>query len=149
MSVCLSVTSWCTVLSMTCYVKADRLGFEPTTCLSQVQRPTATPTRNTVQGRHVVAIVSYVSVYFLHAVFVFFIPIECREKKSETMLYLAGNNRLVSNQPLTDDDVEVLCAVLSANTYVTALDLRYNYLTDVGAQHLAKLLLVRSRCVNF
>jgi len=24
-----------------CYVKADRLGFEPTTCRSQVQRPTA------------------------------------------------------------------------------------------------------------
>jgi len=26
-----------------CYVKADRLGFEPATCQSQVQRPTAAP----------------------------------------------------------------------------------------------------------
>jgi len=70
---------------------------------------------------------------------------ECRQKKSETLLYLAGNNRLVSNKPLTDDAVEVLCEVLSANTYVTALDLRYNYLSDVGAQHIAQLLLVRSQ----
>lgn len=68
-----------------------------------------------------------------------------REKKSETMLYLAGNDRRISNQPVTDDDIEVLCEVLSANTYVTALDLRYNYLTDVGAQHIAQLLLKSSR----
>jgi len=62
------------------------------------------------------------------------------------MLYLAGNNHLVCNQPLIDDDIEVLCEVLSVNTYVTALDLRYNHLTDLGAQHIAQLLLsVRSR----
>jgi len=30
-----------------CYVKADRLGFEPATCQSQVQRSTAAPPRNT------------------------------------------------------------------------------------------------------
>ena len=29
-----------------CYVKADQLGIEPATCQSQVQRPTAAPTRN-------------------------------------------------------------------------------------------------------
>ena len=29
-----------------CYVKADRLGIEPATCKSQVQRPTAEPPRN-------------------------------------------------------------------------------------------------------
>jgi len=66
----------------------------------------------------------------------------CREKKSQTLLYLAGNNYLVSEQRLIDDDVEVLCEVLSANTYVTALDLRYNNLTDVGAKHVAQLLSV-------
>lgn len=68
---------------------------------------------------------------------------EYREKKSETMLYLAGNNYLVSDQRLTDDDIDVLCAALSGNSYITALDLRYNNLTDVGAQHIAKLLSVR------
>jgi len=31
-----------------CYVKADRLWFEPATCQSKVQRPTAAPTRNSM-----------------------------------------------------------------------------------------------------
>ena len=31
-----------------CYVKADRLEIEPTTCKSQVQCPTAEPPHNTV-----------------------------------------------------------------------------------------------------
>ena len=37
-----------------CYVKADRLGIEPATCKSQVQRPTAEPPRNTkaIRGQH-------------------------------------------------------------------------------------------------
>jgi len=52
----------------------------------------------------------------------------------------------VSSDPITDDTVEVLCAALSGNTYVTALDLRYNYLSDVGAEHIAQVLLVRSCC---
>jgi len=68
--------------------------------------------------------------------------VEHRERKSETSLYLAGNNYLVSKQRLSDDDVDVLCEALIANTYVTALDLRYNNLTDVGAKHIAQLLLV-------
>ena len=72
----------------------------------------------------------------------FYVDIEHREKKPETLLYLAGNNYLVSEQRLTDDDADVLCEALSANTYVTALDLRYNNLTDVGAKHLAELLSV-------
>ena len=91
---------------------------------------------------HSVCIVSGMFVYFSMHCFVSLL-IEYSEKKSETLLYLAGNNHLVSKKPLTDDDIEVLCEVLSANTYVTALDLRYNYLTDVGAQHVAQLLLVR------
>jgi len=72
---------------------------------------------------------------------------EHREKKSETQLYLAGNNYLVSDQRLCDNDVEVLCEALSANTYVTALDLRYNDLTDVAAKHIAQLLSVRVTAV--
>jgi len=68
--------------------------------------------------------------------------VEHRESKSETSLYLAGNNYLVSKQRLSDDDVDVLCEALTTNTYVTALDLRYNNLTDVGAKHIAQLLLV-------
>ena len=31
-----------------CYVKADQLGIEPTTCKSQVQRPTTKPPRNSI-----------------------------------------------------------------------------------------------------
>jgi len=59
------------------------------------------------------------------------------------MLYLAGNNYLVTDQKLTDDDVNVLCACLSDNTYVSALDVRYNNLSDAGVQHIAQLLSVR------
>jgi len=35
-----------------CYVKADRLGIEPATCKSQVQRSTAEPPRNTASNVH-------------------------------------------------------------------------------------------------
>jgi len=55
----------------------------------------------------------------------------------------------VSSDPITDDDVEVLCAALSGNTYVTELDLRYNYISVVGAKHIAQLLLVRLCCLQF
>jgi len=64
------------------------------------------------------------------------------------MLYLAGNNYLVSDQRLTDEDVDVLCVALSGNSYITALDLRYNNLTDAGIEHIAQLLLVRAHTVN-
>ena len=56
------------------------------------------------------------------------------------MLYLAGNDRLMSDQRLTDDDIALLCEALSANIYITSLDLRYNSLTDTGAEHIAQLL---------
>jgi len=57
-------------------------------------------------------------------------------------LYLAGNNYLLSDQRLIDVDVEVLCTALvhCENTYVTALDLRYNNISDLGVKHIAQLL---------
>jgi len=71
-----------------------------------------------------------------------------REKKAGTELYLAGNNYLVSDQRLSDDDVEVLCVALAAgNTYVNSLDLRYNNITDLGAKHVAQLLATVRHCV--
>ena len=56
------------------------------------------------------------------------------------LLYLAGNNKLVTEVRLNDDDVRLLCETLKNNTYVTSLDLRYNNITDDGAQHVAKLI---------
>jgi len=72
----------------------------------------------------------------------FYFCVERREKKSETKLYLAGNNYLVSDKRLSDDDIAVFCEALSANTYIAELDLRYNNLTDVGVKHIAEILSV-------
>ncbi|XP_065413871.1 leucine-rich repeat-containing protein 34 isoform X5 [Chrysemys picta bellii] len=55
-------------------------------------------------------------------------------------LKIAGNNRLVPVQKVTDEDFRMLACILSNNTFVTGLDLRYNVLTDVGAEHAAKFL---------
>ena len=60
------------------------------------------------------------------------------------LLYLAGNNKLVTDVRLTDDDVCRLCESLKNNTYVTSLDLRYNNITDEGAKHIATLIEVLS-----
>uniref|UniRef100_A0A674JZR1 Leucine rich repeat containing 34 n=1 Tax=Terrapene triunguis TaxID=2587831 RepID=A0A674JZR1_9SAUR len=57
-------------------------------------------------------------------------------------LKIAGNNRLVPVQKVTDEDFRMLACILSNNTFVTGLDLRYNVLTDVGAEHAAKFLQV-------
>ncbi|XP_043926015.1 leucine-rich repeat-containing protein 34 isoform X1 [Protopterus annectens] len=56
------------------------------------------------------------------------------------MLKLAGNNHLTPVQKITDDDVMVLAKILYNNTFVTGLDLRYNSLTDTGAEHIGILL---------
>ncbi|XP_038599745.1 leucine-rich repeat-containing protein 34 isoform X2 [Tachyglossus aculeatus] len=53
---------------------------------------------------------------------------------------IAGNNRLVPVQRVTDDDFEALACVLKKNPFVKGLDVRYNWLTDAGAEHVAKLL---------
>ncbi|EMP39831.1 Leucine-rich repeat-containing protein 34 [Chelonia mydas] len=55
-------------------------------------------------------------------------------------LKIAGNNRLLPVQKVTDEDFRMLACILSNNTFVTGLDLRYNVLTDVGAEHAAKFL---------
>ncbi|KFO94264.1 Leucine-rich repeat-containing protein 34, partial [Buceros rhinoceros silvestris] len=55
-------------------------------------------------------------------------------------LKIAGNNRLVPVQRVTDDDLQVLASVLGNAAFITGLDLRYNLLTDAGAKHVATLL---------
>ncbi|XP_019474708.1 leucine-rich repeat-containing protein 34 isoform X1 [Meleagris gallopavo] len=62
-----------------------------------------------------------------------------RQTKGIT-LKIAGNNRLVPVQRVTDEDVQVLASVLCSAVFVTGLDLRYNDLTDVGVRHVATFL---------
>ncbi|XP_060073757.1 leucine-rich repeat-containing protein 34-like [Ylistrum balloti] len=62
------------------------------------------------------------------------------EFKESMDLYLAGNNKLLTDKRLVDSDAEALYKTLCNNTYVQGLDLRYNNLTNVGAKHIAKLL---------
>ncbi len=42
-------------------------------------------------------------------------------------------------QGMTDDTLECLCDALYDNHTVTILDFRYNYITDVGYEHIARL----------
>ncbi|KAL4221640.1 Leucine-rich repeat-containing protein 34 [Mactra antiquata] len=60
--------------------------------------------------------------------------------KDNMNLYLAGNNKLLTDKRLTDKDCEVLYKLLQNNVFVTSLDLRYNNITDEGIKFLAKLL---------
>ncbi|XP_062988065.1 leucine-rich repeat-containing protein 34 [Elgaria multicarinata webbii] len=53
---------------------------------------------------------------------------------------IAGNNRLVPVQKVTDADFQILAAVYANNVFLTGLDLRYNLLTDAGAVHIAAFL---------
>ena len=53
---------------------------------------------------------------------------------------LAGNNKLMTNVRLGDDDIDVLCQILSRSTAVTGLDLRYNNFSDKGAKAVAKFI---------
>ncbi|ESO10799.1 hypothetical protein HELRODRAFT_167298 [Helobdella robusta] len=57
-----------------------------------------------------------------------------------TSLYLAGNNKVMTDTRLTDTDMDVFERWLTNNTYVIALDLRFNNITDKGALSIAKLL---------
>eukprot|EP00079_Xenopus_tropicalis_P036108 XP_017949879.1 PREDICTED: leucine-rich repeat-containing protein 34 isoform X2 [Xenopus tropicalis] len=57
-------------------------------------------------------------------------------------LKLCGNNRLVQVQRVSDEDFLVLAQVLSKNSFITNLDLRYNRVTDNGAAHIATFLQV-------
>jgi Ran GTPase-activating protein (RanGAP) involved in mRNA processing and transport len=57
-------------------------------------------------------------------------------------LDLAGNIKTLSevNVRLEDNDVDLLCTILSRSTALTSLDLRYNNLTDKAAPALARLI---------
>jgi hypothetical protein len=62
-------------------------------------------------------------------------------------LYLAGNNKLITNYRLTDADTIILYKWLRNDLYVVSLDLRYNSITDEGAANIAKLIEVSSENV--
>lgn len=67
----------------------------------------------------------------------------CSDEHDSLHLALPGNVHLKENQQkLTDADVEVLESLLSGNTYITSLDLRYNRITDSGAKALAQVIKV-------
>ncbi|XP_051874920.1 leucine-rich repeat-containing protein 34 [Pristis pectinata] len=56
-------------------------------------------------------------------------------------LTLSGNSLLFPVQRLTDDDIVVLVRLLHQSSFITGLDLRYNNLSNCGAELIAKLLL--------
>nr|XP_033815580.1 leucine-rich repeat-containing protein 34 isoform X2 [Geotrypetes seraphini] len=58
----------------------------------------------------------------------------------EIKINIAGNNRLVPVQRITDEDALVLSFVLRSNMSIIGLDLRYNRLTDKGAEYIGRLL---------
>ncbi|XP_036611571.1 leucine-rich repeat-containing protein 34 [Trichosurus vulpecula] len=59
---------------------------------------------------------------------------------NEITIKIAGNNRLIPVQRLTDEDFEILIDTLKPHKNITGLDVRYNLLTDDGANHVARLL---------
>ncbi|XP_072897858.1 leucine-rich repeat-containing protein 34 isoform X7 [Hemitrygon akajei] len=66
---------------------------------------------------------------------------------SEVVLYdgftlmLSGNSLRFPVQRLTDSDAAVLVCLLHRNSFITGLDLRFNHLSNCGAESIAKLLL--------
>lgn len=48
----------------------------------------------------------------------------------------------MTSERLTDEDIRILVLALNANSYVTAVDLRYNRITDIGADYIAEFLKV-------
>ncbi|XP_030072391.1 leucine-rich repeat-containing protein 34 [Microcaecilia unicolor] len=58
----------------------------------------------------------------------------------EIIINIAGNNRLVPVQRVTDEDALVLSYALRSNMSITGLDLRYNRLTDKGAEYVGRLI---------
>ena len=65
------------------------------------------------------------------------------ERHDTMRLYLAGNNKLITDYRLTDDDTVILYKWLRNDLYVVSLDLRYNNIADEGAANIAKLIEVR------
>nr|XP_006815323.1 PREDICTED: leucine-rich repeat-containing protein 34-like isoform X2 [Saccoglossus kowalevskii] len=62
------------------------------------------------------------------------------EPKDYMDLVLPGNNHLITNIRLTDDDMRPLYETLKNNAYIHSMDLRYNNIGDTGAEYIAKLL---------
>ncbi|XP_025084361.1 leucine-rich repeat-containing protein 34-like isoform X2 [Pomacea canaliculata] len=66
---------------------------------------------------------------------------EClMEFKTSMHLYLAGNNHLLTDVRINDDDCILLQKVLLKNLFITSLDLRFNLICDKGAKILAAML---------
>ena len=55
-------------------------------------------------------------------------------------LYLAGNNKLLTDTRLNDQDCEALYKLLRNNVFIDSLDLRYNNITDAGAKWIAMMI---------
>ncbi|XP_066477645.1 leucine-rich repeat-containing protein 34 [Tiliqua scincoides] len=53
---------------------------------------------------------------------------------------IAGNNRLVPVQRVTDGDFQIIATIFTNNVFLSGLDLRYNLVTDAGAVHIAAFL---------
>ncbi|XP_078265956.1 leucine-rich repeat-containing protein 34 isoform X3 [Rhinoraja longicauda] len=59
----------------------------------------------------------------------------------EFTVILNGNSRLYPVQRVTDEDAAVLLYFMKRNCYITGLDLRFNKITNCGAEQFAKFLL--------
>ncbi|XP_016058498.1 PREDICTED: leucine-rich repeat-containing protein 34 [Miniopterus natalensis] len=55
-------------------------------------------------------------------------------------LNIPGNNCSVPVERVTSEDFWILSKILQKNTYINGLDVRYNLISDFGAQYAAKLL---------
>ncbi|XP_027956958.1 leucine-rich repeat-containing protein 34 isoform X2 [Eumetopias jubatus] len=63
------------------------------------------------------------------------------EKGSEGItLNIAGNSRLMPEEKVTGEDFWILLRILKKNPYINGLDVRYNFVSDVGAYYAARLL---------
>ncbi|KAK7818588.1 hypothetical protein U0070_001563 [Myodes glareolus] len=64
------------------------------------------------------------------------------------ILIIAGNNHLVPTQRMTGEDFWLLSKVLSNQSHITGLDVKYNLIGDVGAYYAAKLL-QKQPCITY
>ncbi|XP_030895805.1 leucine-rich repeat-containing protein 34 [Leptonychotes weddellii] len=65
------------------------------------------------------------------------------EKGSEGItLNIAGNSCLMPEERVTGEDFWILFRILKKNPYINGLDVRYNFISDVGAYYAARLLQV-------
>lgn len=62
------------------------------------------------------------------------------EFRTQMRLYLAGNNKLLTEVRLTDTDCPLIADLLTKSTFITSIDLRYNNITDEGVKVLADML---------